>query len=225
MRGPYNVGSRIHPALGLVLLLLGAHPAGAQQASGPRTAGHPAAARIGLGALVGVAVTTDDNALNDPATVDLSVNGDVPLSSHWRLRAEVGRAQWTFGGNEGLPAPRPPERIGLTRATVAAIVQTNSSAGWYVGGGVGLYHWTAELSPVPRSTRPGFHLLGGVELPLGQSGLALRLEGQGQAVGGPQASVPPGTLTRPSEPGARITRVFTPWLLNFSAAVGVAWRF
>jgi hypothetical protein len=142
------VGSRIRPALGLGLLLLGALPASAQPASRSPAAGNPAAARIGLGALVGVAVTTDDNALNEPATVDLSVSGDVPLSSHWRLRAEVGRARWTFGGNEGLPEPLPPERIGLTRATVAAILQTDSLAGWYVGGGMGLYHWTAELSPV-----------------------------------------------------------------------------
>jgi hypothetical protein len=218
------VGSRIRPALGLGLLLLGALPASAQPASGSPAAGNPAAARIGLGALVGVAVTTDDNALNEPATVDLSVSGDVPLSSHWRLRAEVGRARWTFGGNEGLPEPLPPERIGLTRATVAAILQTDSLAGWYVGGGMGLYHWTAELSPVRRATRPGFHFLGGTELPLGQSGLALRLEGQGQAVGGPQAS-PGRTLTRPAEPGEETTRVFSPWPLNFCVAVGVAWRF
>jgi len=218
------VGSRIHQAIALGLLLLVAHPADAQSASGPRRAGNRAATRIGLGALVGVAVTTDDNALNDPATIDLSVNGDIPLSSHWRLRAEVGRARWTFGGNEGLLESLPPERIGLTRATIAAIVQTNSSAGWYVGGGVGLYHWTSELSQVPRATRPGFHFLGGTELPLGQSGLALRLEGQGQTVGGPQGS-PEGTLTQPSESGDQITRVFSPWPLNFSAAMGVAWRF
>ena len=217
------MGSGIRPALAVVLLL-GAYPARAQPASGPQTAGRPSA-RIGLGALAGVAVTTDGNALNDPATVDLSVNADVPLSSRWSLRVEVGRARWSFAGDEGLSAPLPPERIGLTRGTVAAIAQTNSPARWYVGAGVGLYHWTAELTPVPRATRPGFHLLGGTELPLGQSGLALRLEGQAQAVGGPQASPPVGSLTQPAEPGEQITRVLTPWPLNFSAAVGVAWRF
>ena len=219
------MGSRIHQALTLVVLLLGAHSAGAQSAPGTWTAGRPAVARLGLGALVGVTVTTDNNALNDPATIDLSVNGDIPLSSHWRLRAEVGRARWTFGENEGLPDPLPPERIGLTRATVAAILQTHSSAAWYVGGGIGLYHWTAELSPVPRATRPGFHLLGGIEIPLGQSGLSLRLEGQGQVVGGPQATVPPGTLTRPAEPSGQNTRVYLPWPLNFMAGVGIGWRF
>jgi len=216
------VDRRIRPALALLLLGLSAGPVGAQSAA--RTY-RPAAARIGLGTSVGVAVTTDGNAHNDPATLDLSVNGDLPLSSRWRLRAECGRARWTFAGNEGLPAPLPPERIGLTRATVAAIVQTNSPAGWYVGGGVGLYHWTAELSPVPRPTRAGFHVLGGTELPLGRSGLALRLEGQGQAVGGPQASSPVGTLTRPTEPADQATRVFSTWPLNFSAGIGIAWRF
>ena len=218
------MGSRIHQALALGLLFVGAHPVGAQPASGPRASGNPAAARISLGSLVGMAVTTDDNALNNPATLDLSVNGDIRLSNHWRLRAEVGRARWTFRGNEGLPDHLAPERIGLTRATAAAIVETNSAAGWYVGGGLGLYHWTAELSPVPRPTRPGFHFLGGIELPLRQSGLALRFEGQGQTVGGPQAS-PAGTLTRPAESEEGITRVFSPWLLNFSMAAGVAWRF
>jgi hypothetical protein len=219
------VGSRIRPAL--VVMLIGASgcPLGAQSASGPQAASRPAATRIGLGALVGAAVTTDDNALDDPATIDFSVNGDFPLSNRWRLRAEVGRAGWTFAGNEGLPVPQAPERIALTRATVAAILQTNSAAGWYVGGGVGLYHWAAELSPVPRSTRPGFHLLGGTECPLGHSGIALRVEGQGQAVGGPQASSPPGSLTRPTKSGEPTARVLSPWPLNFSAAIGVAWRF
>jgi hypothetical protein len=222
MREPHNVGSRVRPALAVLLLGLSAGPIGAQPTPGTQ---RPAATRIGLGASVGVAVTTDSNALNDPATLDLSVNGDLPLSSRWRLRAEFGRARWTFDGNEGLPAPLPPERIGLTRATVGAIVQTGSPVGWYVGGGVGLYHWTAELSPVPRPARAGFHVLGGTELPLGRSGLALRLEGQGQAVGGPQASPPEGTLTSPTEPAAQATRVFSTWPLNLSAAIGIAWRF
>jgi hypothetical protein len=174
--------------------------------------------------MVEAAISGDRNAQLNQAAADFAVNGDVPLTRRWRLRAELGRSRWTFDGNELLPAPLPPEQIVLTRVTVAAIAQTDSVAGWYVGGGGGLYHYRAQLSPMPRPTRPGIHVLGGSEIALGGSGLALRLEGQVQAVGGPNDSKA-GTVWRPTDPPTRRSRVFSAVLWNIAAGVGIGWRF
>jgi hypothetical protein len=173
--------------------------------------------------MVNGVITGDRNAHGSGATLDLAVNADLPLTSSVRLRGEFGRASWSYSGNHLLPAPLPPEDISLTRVTAAAIWGRGDHL--YAGAGAGLYRYAAQLSAVPRATRPGFHLLGGTEFQVAASGLALRLEGQLQAVGGPDARGPSGTLVALDEAPVQRSRVFSRVLVNLGAGVGVAWRF
>jgi hypothetical protein len=221
MRRILQMVSRVHPALTLVVLLTGAAPVVAQPAASGSA--WRAASRPGVGALLGGSFTGDVNVIDDAAGLDLSVNGDIPLTTRWRLRAEFGRARWSFDGNTLQPEPLPPEGISLTRVSVSAICQLDSSVGWYVGGGAGIYRYAAELTPLPRRTRPGGHIIGGSEIPLGSSGLAMRFEGHVRAVGGPNEAGD-GRLV-PSGPAGPRSRVASSVLLSFGVGAGIGWRF
>lgn len=227
---------RVHPSVGrwralpvrsaalCAVLSLGAHgiqTAEAQSAS----ASPPLHERLGLGATVGVVLTGDRNAVSDARSADLAVSVDVPLPANWRFRGEFGRARWTFDGSESFPLDLPPEQVTLTRLAAAGILALDTPANFYVGAGIGLYRFEAELSDMPRPNRPGLHVLGGTEFVFPGGGLGIRLEAQVQAVGGPNASTTPGTVIIPGAPPEGRSRVFSEVLFNIGAGIGVSWRF
>lgn len=207
------------PLIVAVLAALGVTTGAAAQTS-------PADTRPGLGAMVHVAFNSDQNVVGDKQTADFAVNADWPLASAWRARGEFGRAAWKFDGQTGLLAPLPTERITITRVTASVLRPTFGLPGAYVGGGVGLYRYSSELSPLPRRTRPGLHAIAGMEIGSPRGGLALRLEGQFQAVGGPRAADSPGASPATGVPvDGSYSRVTSNVLLNLVFGIGVGWRF
>lgn len=195
-----------------------------------RVAAQPSArpinTRPGLGAMVHAALISDQNVVEDKQTVDFAVNADWPLSSDWRVRGEFGRAGWNFDGQAGLPAPLPTERITITRITASMIRSLDWLDGAYAGGGGGLYRYAAEVSPLPRHTRPGLHFITGLELGSARGGLAFRLEGQFQAVGGPGAAYSRDASPVTGAPtDGSYSRVSSNVLLNLVFGIGVGWRF
>lgn len=186
----------------------------------------PANTRPGIGAMVHAAFNSDQNVVSDKQTADFAVNADWPLGEGWRARGEFGRAAWRFDGQTGLPAPLPTERIAITRVTASVLRQTPGLPGGYVGAGGGLYRYTSELSPPPRRTRPGLQAIAGMEIGSARGGLALRLEGQFQAVGGPRAANGPGDSPITGAPAdGSYSRVVSNVLLNLVFGIGIGWRF
>lgn len=177
-----------------------------------------------MGAMLSGAVTADRNAEGDPVTADFAVNLDIPLPWRARVRAEFGRARWTFDGNHLMPTALPPEHVTLTRVSASYLLVPAAWRGAYAGGGLGVYRYGSEQSPMPRSTRPGLHALAGADVPLPGGALRLRLEGQIQAVGGPNASRP-GTLQPLNRAPDGRSRVFSDVLYNLLLGIGIGWRF
>jgi len=185
----------------------------------------PIDTRPGLGAMVHAALSSDQNVIADKQTADVAVNADWPLSSGWRVRGEFGHAGWMFDGNTGLPAPLPAQRITLTRVTGSLVRSLDWLPGTYVGGGGGVYRYTSELSPMPRPTRPGLHLLVGMEIGSSRGGLAVRLEGQFQGVGDPNEPVEPGAYPVTGIPPNGTRSRVSGGQLNLVFGIGVGWRF
>jgi len=210
------------PAVGtwLTVVLLTGATVGLAQAPTAPVSGHPEA-----GATLGAIVTADRNAGHGGGTADFAVSLDVPLPAAARLRGEFGRARWTFDGHSLVPADLPPEQISLTRLTAALIVAPAGWGGAYAGAGAGLYRYRSELSPVPRPRRPGLHALAGRAFALPGGRLVIRIEGQVQAVGGPNAAAPVGVVQPFDILSEGRSRVFSNVLLNIGGGVGVAWRF
>lgn len=182
--------------------------------------------RPALGAMVHAAFNSDQNVISDKQTTDFAVNADWPVRAGWRVRGEVGRAAWNFDGQAGLPAPLPTDRISITRVTASVMRRGYRIPGTYVGGGAGVYRYASELSPLPRRTRPGLHAIAGMEIGSSQGGLALRLEGQFQAVGGPNAAYDPGASPVTGVPAnGSSSRVTSSVLLNLVFGIGIGWRF
>lgn len=222
VRRPGSAWACWREAAAAAVMLTWAATSAAQPGPGPS----PIDTRPGLGAMVHAAFNSDQNVIADKQAADFAVNGEWPLSSGWRVRGEFGRSAWNFDGQAGLPAPLPTERIAITRATAATIRSIRSLPGAYVGGGAGLYRYTSELSPLPRRTRPGLHVITGMEVGSSRGGLAVRLEGQMQAVGGPNAPVDPGAHPVPgTSPHETTSRVTSSVLLNLVFGVGIGWRF
>ena len=192
----------------------------------PSPSPSPIDSKPGLGAMVHAALSSEHNIVEDKQAADFAVNADWPLSSGWRVRGEFGRAGWTFDGSTGLPAPLPAERITLTRVTGSLIRSVDWLPGTYIGGGGGVYRYASELTPLPRPTRPGLHLLGGMELGSSRGGLAVRLEAQLQAAGGPNEPVEREAYPVTGVPidGSR-SRVSSGNLLNLVFGIGIGWRF
>jgi hypothetical protein len=175
---------RIHVA-GLLLVASTAGPVAAQSRL------VPVPERRSAGLMVGVSGNGDRNSGHHGIDVDAMF--EAPLMPTWRARIDLGRASWPFDKQEGAPGAPLRDTVTVRRVT-ASVIRSVAPAfetvrfGFYVGGGIGGYHYSFKRGTGAVPTRFGMHGLGGVEIIPPNNRIAIVGELRLDAIRGPKDS-------------------------------------
>ena len=162
----------------LMVILLGSSAAAAQSVT-------VVECRPRVGLTIGAATTGDDSVIYGDVenrrhrTRDLSGTAEVPLFDRWSARADIGSAAWTVQLRDLEAALVRPDRMRVTRVTLAAVKQSPNPCGspvrLYGGFGYGAYHYGFRARAL-SAWRGGAHAIGGLEVtPRDRFGVAAEL--------------------------------------------------
>lgn len=118
--------------------------------------------RLAIGVSVGAASNDDRN--SGHFGLDFEALLEKPVVPTWRLRVELGQSRWLFDKQQAAPPSPPSDTVTLTRLTAGAIHAGPLFSGlptFYVGGGIGVYHYRFDLGSAPNPTQAGIYGVGG----------------------------------------------------------------
>ena len=129
-----------------------------------------------IGVSIGVSGNGDRNAgINEPdsgseAAIDFSAVVEYPLIDRFSVRGNAGTVRWPFLSRNFRNEPEVFDRVRIDRVSLSWLKRTESWCLYplfgYVGGGIGLYRYRFAGDGT-SITRPGVHLMAGLDIPVG----------------------------------------------------------